>query len=553
MKYTTKAVQYAEEVIAGKILAGRNTRLACERFLNDLQRAADGWKYYYSPDEVEWRCELLEEMPHVKGRWAAKGQTLDLQGWQCFLMANLFGWLQVKDDLRRFREAYVRIPRKNGKSFLAAGIGLLFLTDPSEYGAEVYSGATSEKQAMEVFRPARLICERADWFKEEFGIEVRIKNLSIPASGGRFEPIVRNPGDGAGPSCAIVDEFHEHDSPDLIETMETGMGAREHPLLFVITTAGSNLGGPCYEKDLDAERILEGNVTDESIFVLLFEKDDADEWDSDEALIKANPNIDVSVSFDYLARQREKARRSASLQNAFRTKHLNEWVGARTAWMNMLAWRRAQREYTEEELLGQRCYITVDLASRKDLAAITATFKRGTNYYTLDWFFACEETIDQHPKLRDFREQGHLIETPGDATEYAFLEEQLLEIAGKFDVIGFGYDPWHAKYLMQRIEDQTSENLVLEFPTRIDRISPAMKELDACVAENQYHHNGHPVATWCIGNVMAKLDEKQNTFPAKDKKDSPNKIDGAITRIMGVGLWLEQPEPTSSVYESGAV
>lgn len=536
MEYHLKAGQYAEDVLAGKIPAGKYTRLACERFLNDLIRACDGWKYRFEPTLANAACQKLETMPHIKGRWARRGELLRLQGWQCFSTCNIFGWVD-ENDLRRFRQVYLRVPRKNGKSFWIAGVGLIFLTDPDDPSAEVYSGATSEKQAHYVFGAAREVCLRSDDWQNEHGIEVHKKALSIPATAASFQPLVRDPGDGGNPSCAIVDEFHEHDSDDLVETMETGMGAREQPLLAIITTAGSNLGGPCHDKDLEIQRLLEGKIQDDTVFGVIYSADEDDEWDSDIALRKANPNLDVSVSMDWLVGEREKARRRASKQNHFRTKHLNEWVGAKTAWMNMLAWRR-QKAKKFRVPKGADCVIAADLASKTDLCAIAILWRSAKGKYYLEGrFWASEDAIDDNPKYRELRTAGALIETPGAATDYDFIEKEIIDQCHGGRVMKFGFDPYQGVHLSQHVDDETSVE-VHEIPQRVSTMSEPMKELEKAIVAGNLVHDGSPAMTWCIGNVMARLDEKENIYPTKEKKDSPNKIDGAVAAIMAMGLWL---------------
>ena len=209
-------------------------------------------------------------MPHVKGEWARKRMTLKLEPWQKFILSTLFGWKRAKDGLRRFREAYIEVPRKNGKSCFVAPMGLYMLVADGEEGAEVYSGATTEKQAWEVYGPARIMAKRAEGFMEHYGVDVRAKNMNLIGSASRFEPLIGDPGDGASPHCAIVDEYHEHDSPRLYDTMITGMGARRQPLIIVITTAGFNLGGPCYDMRLRAGKVLDRTLQDEELFAIVY-------------------------------------------------------------------------------------------------------------------------------------------------------------------------------------------------------------------------------------------------------------------------------------------
>ncbi|MFR7889451.1 MAG: terminase large subunit domain-containing protein, partial [Bilophila wadsworthia] len=284
------ALRYARDVVAGRILACKWVILACKRQLDDLERwdGVDGAPYFFDRAAAERVIKFEEMMPHVKGEWARKRMTLKLEPWQKFILSTLFGWKRAKDGLRRFREAYIEVPRKNGKSCFVAPMGLYMLVADGEEGAEVYSGATTEKQAWEVYGPAQIMAKRAEGFMEHYGVDVRAKNMNLIGSASRFEPLIGDPGDGASPHCAIVDEYHEHDSPRLYDTMITGMGARRQPLIIVITTAGFNLGGPCYDMRLRAGKVLDRTLQDEELFAVVYTIDADDDWKSPEALRKAN-------------------------------------------------------------------------------------------------------------------------------------------------------------------------------------------------------------------------------------------------------------------------
>lgn len=257
--------RYARDVVAGKVPANKWVKLACQRHLDDLARQKSrDFDYRFDPAAAERACRFIELMPHTKGAWARRGERLVMSPWQVFLTISIFGWLQKVDGFRRFRRALLLVPRKNGKSAWAAAVGNYMLTADGEAGAEVYSGATTEKQAWEVFRPARLMAQKTPEFREHYGVQVNAKSIFMLANESRFEPLIGKPGDGASPHLAIVDEYHEHDTDDLLATMETGMGARDQPLVLVITTAGSDISGPCYSMVLDARRMLDGIIEDDT-------------------------------------------------------------------------------------------------------------------------------------------------------------------------------------------------------------------------------------------------------------------------------------------------
>jgi len=491
----------------------------------------------------------MQLMPHTKGRWAAKDERLVFQPWQCFIECNLFGWVHVETGLRRFRESYEEIPRKNGKSARLAARGIYLFCADGEAGAEVYSGATTEKQAHEVYRPAFQMVQKSAGLKSRYGIEQsgNPKNpgpMYVTEDMSKFEPIIGKPGDGSSPHAALIDEYHEHDTDDMVDTMQTGMGAREQPLLSIITTAGSNLGGPCYEKRRDVIRILERQVEDETIFGIVFGIDETDSWDSPDSLKKANPNYGISVFEDFLLAQLAQAKRSATKQNAFRTKHLNEWVGARTVWMNMLAWQRQKRVMTVEDFRGVPCWMGVDLASKLDVAALVMLFERGQESFVVPRFYVPEAALEENDKYRQFATSGDLIVTPGAQTDIAFIEEDIKKFAAIVSLQDAGFDDWQANDLMNRLQSTSLKDKVVNFNQTVRNMSEPMKEVEARVISRRLWHDGNPVMTWMMGNVAAKIDAKENIYPRKESESDPRcKIDGPVALIMSMGRALGTREP----------
>lgn len=556
MSPSESALLYAYQITSGEIPAGRYVRLACERFLKDLERQeSEDWPYRYDPERADRAVRFIELMPHTKGKWAAKRERLVLQPWQCFIECNIFGWVhketELQAGLRRFREAYEEEPRKNGKSIRLAGRGIYLFAADGEAGAEIYCGATTEKQAMEVFRPAWQMVQRLSGLRERFGIEQsgNPKNpgpMYVMEDMSKFEAMIGKPGDGASPHAALIDEYHEHDTDQMVDAMQTGMGAREQPLLSIITTAGSNLGGPCYEKRRDIIRILEGQTEDETVFGIIFGLDEGDPWDSPESLKKANPNYGVSVFEPFLLAQLAQAKRSASKQNAFRTKHLNEWVGAKTAWMNMLAWQRQKRSFVLEDFAGCKCWAGVDLASKIDVAAVVFLIEKAGAYYCIPRFYVPEKAIEENEKYQNYKLAGEIIETPGEMTDYAFIEEDLKEVVAKgLDLQDIAFDPAQAAYLMTRLGQEGLP--VVEMPQNVRNLSEPMKEVEAMVLSRKLWHDGNGAMTWMMGNVVAKLDAKEHIYPRKEMPAS--KIDGAVSLIIAMGraMAMREADPTYEI------
>lgn len=554
--YAEIAKAYAQQVVARKIPACRFVQLACKRHLDDLkQQRRRAFPHRFDAGKAARVCAFLELLPHTKGRWAVGANKLRLEPWQVFILCVVFGWLRKRDGLRRYRRAYVEVPRKNGKSQLAAGIALYMFAADEEFGAEVYSGATSEKQAWEVFRPAKQMAERTPDLLEAFGIGVNASNLNIIGNGSRFEPLIGKPGDGASPSCAVVDEYHEHPDDSLYDTMLTGMGAREQPLMFVITTAGSDTAGPCYALRGDVLRVLQGTVEDDELFGIVYTIDEGDDWTSEAALRKANPNYDVSVSGEFLRSQVRDAVNNSRRQNTVKTKHCNVWVTAREAFYNMEDWNRvADATLSPADFRGDPCFAGLDLASKIDLTAVMRVFRRteedGEDHFYV--FTRCyvpsarvEEPTNNH--YHGWVADGHLIATDGDIIDFERIRSDVLEFDEEHGIAQLGYDPYGATQLAQELEGYGIT--CVEVPQRVQHLSEPMKWIDALVRAKRLHHDGNPVLAWAIGNVTAKPDAKENVFPRKERPE--NKIDPAVALMTAMALALVAEVAAGSSYEEG--
>lgn len=545
MTHVQRALQYAKQVVAGKVSACLWVRLACQRHLDDVKRKT--WPYRFDVAKAEMACKFAELLPHIKGHWAlpqpGKSNTIVLQPFQCFERSMLFGWVEKATGLRRFRVAYIERPRKNAKSTDAAITGLHFLTLDNEFGAEVYSGATSEKQAWEVFKPAKQMAERTPEFLEAYGVEVNAKSLTVTATGGKFEPIIGKPGDGASPSCSITDEYHEHTDSTQFDTMVTGMGARQQPLALVITTAGSNTDSPCYALHERTQKMLNGTQPDERLFGIIYTIDDGDDWTSVAALQKANPNYGVSVAADFLREQQVRAINESREQNVFKTKHLNIWCAVRSPWMNMEWWhRQADPALTPEQFVGERCAMAFDLANRVDLVSGAKLFQKRIDGEVHYYYFGrhyVPETAVQEPEKRHYQGWAHdgvLTATDGNDCDLPTILADAKADRLQFLVTGAGVDPWNSIGIRDGLV--AMDIPVIEIPQQVAHFSEPMKAIEAAVKDGRFHHTGDPCMTWMMGNVTVKPDAKDNIFPRKERPE--NKIDGPVALIMAMKLAIGQ-------------
>ena len=542
--YAAVATQYARDVVDGRVLAGRFVVLACQRHLDDLKRD----DVYFDEAAANKVCGFIELLPHVKGRWM--GQNIVLEPWQCFVIGVAFGWMRM-DGLRRFRRAYWEVPRKNAKSTISAGVGLYMFCEDDEGGAEVYSGATSEKQAWEVFGPARLMAKKTPELCDHYGVHVGAKTLSRAGVNAKFEPIIGNPGDGASPHFAIIDEYHEHKDDRQYDTMDTGMGAREQPMIWTITTAGSDTSGPCYQLRGDLVAVLEGDVVDDSFCGAVWTIDKEDAWTDDRMLEKANPNFGVSVFEDYLLGQKQKALNSPRKQSAVKTKHYNVWVGAADPYFNSEKWRElADPSLDAMDFVGDECFAGVDLAEKWDLSVYGKLFRRVVDekqhFYWFPRFYLPEEQVHRHQSYQGWVIQGHIEETPGNITDLDTIEDEIKADSETFAMEQLGYDPRNAQHMMGHLSDHGVE--CVEVPQTVNFLSEPMKWVGAMIEDGRLHHDGNPVMSWCIGNVTAQADRNENVFPRKEHRQ--NKIDGAVALIIAMGRAWTPPEDGGSYLDT---
>ncbi len=550
------ATAYARDVAEGRIVSCKWHRLACERHLRDLERSAagtlpylfnpaltdkDGKKYF----PAERICKFAQLMPHIKGDWAARGERIKLEDWQVFILASAFGWVHQVTKKRRFRVFDLYVPRKNAKSTIAAVVGLYMLAVDGEFGAEVYSGATSEKQALEVFRPAMLMAKSTLSFCQRYGVIPNASNLSIADTNSKFEPVIGKPGDGASPSLAIVDEYHEHKTPELYDTMKTGMMARSQPMLLTITTAGSDISGPCYMHQVELQKILEGVIENENRFGIIFTIDDGDKWETEAALVKANPNFGISIDRDIILADMKEAIEDTRNQSAFKTKHLNIWVAAASPWLNLFNLQKAgDSTLHPQSQKWDGAVIGADLASKSDIASLVALCWTGygdtRKYYAFSRNYVPEIALrkPENAKYQTWATAGHLIVTPGNMISLQTIQEDALQLATDVGASEFAKDPWGGHQMGANLEEEGLT--VVDIPQQVRYLSEPMKEIAAVLDDGRFFHDDNQCYVWQLSNVECQEDRNENIFPHKSR-DS-NKIDAALATIIAMNRALAAAE-----------
>jgi phage terminase large subunit-like protein len=543
------ATQYARDVVNGVVPACKWIYLACVRHLEDLIASEDpAYPYIFDHKKAQRFCTFFEMMPHVEGKWAARGELLMMEPWQCFFACSVFGWVKKSDGYRKHKRVYACIPRKSAKSTFAAVVGLFCLILDNEFGAQVYSGAGSREQASFVFNPAKKMMQKSPAICKKYGVEVNADSITVLKTNSKFSRLIGNPGDGGNVSCAIIDEMHEMEDSRLYDTMTSGMGAREQPLAFVITTAGFNTSGPCYLLQKDMEKMLEGISENPTRFALIYTIDlepytradgtvvPADDWTQESAARKASPNWGVSVNAADTLEEVQEAIVSSEKQNLVKTKKFNIWCFARNGFFNVEKWNKcADLELKIEDFLGQPCVKGLDLASEVDLAADINLFQKAIedpntlvtqlHYYLFSKLYIPESTVamptNQH--YQKWVHDGHLIATSGDQIDYATIKLEILADIAQFDLRELDCDPHQSTLLSQELRDAEGIEVV-PVQQNPPTLSIPMKWLQGLINSGRIHHNGNPVMTWCVSNVVAREDANENVFPRKERIE--NKIDG---------------------------
>jgi phage terminase large subunit-like protein len=551
---------YARTVLDGAVPACKWVRLACERHFRDLERQQTAaFPYWLDAAEADKRIRFFSVLRHSKGKsWAGKPFTLE--PWQQFIVGTLFGWKRTADNLRRFRTAYESIPRKNGKSTKAAGVGINLTFFDGEPGAEGYSAATKKDQARIVWEEARRMVRGTPALLKR--IKPWTSSLTRLANNQSFQPLGADADtlDGLNPHVVIIDELHAHKTRAVVDVLESAVGSRDQPMQFEITTAGFDQQSVCFEHEEYSKQILERVFDDETWFAYIATIDEGDDWRDEKAWIKANPNWGISVKADDMRRLGQQAERRPQAQNNFKTKRLNIWTEQEERWLAIEAWDTcAEPPVDRAALAGRPCVAGIDLSATTDLNALVLLFPED-DWQVLPFFWLPEARVDageagHKPKDRVrydvWRDAGALEVTPGNVTDYAFIRKRVNELREEFHLLDLGYDPWNATQLMVELESDSVT--LVKVPQTFSGLTAASKELEKRVAGGEgaarIRHGGHPVLRWNAANVCVDTDANGNIKPSKKK--SRQRIDGIVALVMAIDRATRQAG--GSVYDERGI
>ena len=540
--------KYADLVKSGKIIAGKYIHQAIERHEADLNRD----DIYFDHEAGAAALQFVSILKHTKGKWA--GERFEPLLWQQWLIYVLFGWKR-KDGSRRFRTAYIEVPRKNGKSTLMAAIANMMFFADNEAGPEVYTGATTTKQSKIVFNESRAMVMNNPALKQHTNVYQHHMTLKYDAV-GKFEPTSREADnmDGLNPSCAIIDEYHAHKTSAIYDVFKSALGARRQPLLIPITTAGFNKGAPCYQLRKTCIDILAGKKKDDSFFTMIYAPDDDDDWTLQRTWKKANPSVGETISMEYLKDEFTQAKNNVGEQVNFKTKHLDMWSETSTTWIESAKWDAAANHGINDSHLERwECYAGLDLASTRDITALVMVFVNGEKLFVKPVFFVPKDTIEIRSKAdgvayETWMRQGHLIATPGNVADQNAIQKYIMEMAEKYRIKSIAYDRWNSTMLVTNLLAEGAN--MQPFAQSYAHMNVPTKTIDSKLYGGELQHDGNPVMSWMIGNVEISQDSSGNIKP--DKKRSEEKIDGVVGLAMAIGEWLtDKAQPQEqSVYNN---
>lgn len=502
-------------------------------------------EHWFDKEAAADACAFFAELRHVRGDRA--GERFVLEEWQRQVISDLFGWKR-QNKTRQYREAYIEVPRKNGKSFWSAGIALYLLLCDGEQGANIYGAASTREQAALVFDDACAIVRACPVLSRACRIYNSPKRIVVESTNSKYFPLAAESGAAHGLNAhgIIFDELHVQPTRDLWDTLQTSRGARRQPLTIAITTAGHDRSSICWEKHEYAAAVLNGDIVDPTFYPVIYAADPEDDWTDESTWRKANPNYGVSIQPDFLIEECEKAKHSAAYENSFRRLYLNQWTQQEVRWLKVEEWDRGKEAIDWSDFHGELCYGGLDLSSTRDVTAFVLVFRRGDDYYVRPKLWIPEEcnsprTESDQRMLRNWATAGYVSETPGNEIEYAEIAAWIMQECERFDVAKIGFDPWHAPAFVQRMNELGfPPEKWTKFGQSVGNFAGPCRELERLMGGSALKHDGNPVMRWMIGNVAAKVDASGNVRP--DKAKSADKIDGVVAMLMALGVSMTDGE-----------
>lgn len=527
------AIQYAHDVVNHKIMSGKLLRQASKRFLNDLEYGNKrGIKFSRNK-----AIRALNFFPvfccHIKGE--LKGEAIILEPWQAFIVVQMFGFFKKNSKgkwVRRFRWVYIEVARKNGKSTLISGIALYMLAFDGEGGAEIFCAAVDRDQAKIVWDAAAAMIELSPALRELLKI-TRSKNLiELPGNYSKFQPLSKDTKkmDGLNVHCGILDEVHAHPTREVFDLVKDGMSSRLQPILAMITTAGTNKNGICYEQRKYVSDILDEQteVENDAYLGVVFALDDEDDPYEESKWIKANPCLHISKNIEAIQENAKLAKISGAARINFLIKDLNRWVDGGIRWLDINQWRKCGGELPPH-VYDLPCWLGVDLSIKGDVTALVKLFRGDGVWYVETEFYYPEESLkflppEHKPLFERWQKAGHLHVMKGYMIDLDKIEARIIDLYKMLNIIEVCVDPWKAHQLNFRLAQANID--ALEVGQTVKNFTEVMETIDGYIDSGLIIHDQNPVMDWMMGNIEVSIDRNDNVFPRKANDDRNNKIDG---------------------------
>ena len=559
--------QYAQDVLDGKLITGNCIKQAMQRFFSWIETAeTDG--YYLDHKEGMFVVDFFPMfLVHTKGPLAKTKTPFTLSPYQQFTIYNIFAWKRKDNGLRRINRVYEAVARKNGKTTQLAGLGLYGQSLDGEQGPEIYVGATKEAQAKVLWEQAFAFVEKALALRK-LGFANTQREIRFSHTSGVFRFLGGDSKtlDGLNPSIALVDEFHAHKDSSVLEVLTSAMGARDNPLVYIITTAGFNVKSACKLMEDSLKDILSGLNKDDHVLIMIHQMDEGDDWEDETNWQKANPNMIYSTTLlAFTRRELIDAKNQPSKIPNFKTKSLNVWVDALNVWIPSEIWRKNDINFgrdkkglkltvPKDKFIEFGSFAGLDLSTTTDITAfvlVSEPDEAGIRFIK-PFLFCPEDTIDKRSKedkvpYRYWRDEGYLISTPGNVVDYDVIEDYIFKLYPKYNIQRIERDRWNSNSIINHLVEQGLE--VSDFSQTLTNFSHPTKMFEKLVYEGKIKHDGNPVMEWMLSGCVTIEDHNENIRISKGKSHANGKrIDGIIAAIMALGGSLSPKEETNESY-----
>ncbi|UJA31357.1 terminase large subunit [Clostridium sporogenes] len=511
----------------------------------------------YDEAKAQHAVDFINCLKHTKGRW--RGVSFELLPWQDKIIRDIYGNIKP-NGYRQYNTAYIEIPKKNGKSELAAAVALYMTCGDNEWGAEVYGCASDRQQASIVFDVAVEMVEQCPALKKRIKPIMSVKRLVYKPTNSFYQVLSAEAytKHGLNVHSVIFDELHAQPNRELFDVMTKGSGdARTQPLFFLITTAGTDRNSICFEQHQKAMDIIEGRKIDSTFYPVIYGIKDEEDWALEENWYKANPSLGHTIDIEKVRNAFNSAKENPAEENIFRQLRLNQWVKQSTRWMPMDKWDECDFNIDIDLLKGRECYGGLDLSSTTDITAFVLVFPPRNDtekYIILPFFWIPEDNLKlrvrrDHVPYDVWEKQGFIKTTEGNVVHYGFIETFIEELGTKYNIKEIAFDRWGAVQMVQNLEGMGFT--VVPFGQGYKDMSPPSKELMKLTLEERIAHGGNLVLRWMMDNIFIKQDPAGNIKP--DKEKSTEKIDGAVALIMALDRSIRNGGVSGSVYDERGI